>query len=155
MSFVRNIIDWERFFQVIIKLRFFMMRYPSRIVHLHHERLTRRESRLKIFHRWPWLTLLHHLSVRETIENERLSIINDNLVDANEAGSGNLEIAVACNEKNIPNYVQNEGGTRFRVKFIPTQPMAHYVHMKFNGLDIPGKNNHRFNFDDKKISSLI
>lgn len=61
------------------------------------------------------------------------------LVDATDCGSGNLEIAVSIDEKNIPNYVQNEGGARFRVKFIPDQSGIHYVHIKFNGIDIHGK----------------
>ncbi len=61
------------------------------------------------------------------------------LVDATDSGSGNLEIAVSINEKNIPNYVQNEGGARFRVKFIPDQTGIYYVHIKFNGIDISGK----------------
>lgn len=61
------------------------------------------------------------------------------LVDAGNAGSGNLEIAVSSNEKNIPNYVQNEGGTRFRVKFVPNQMTTHQVYIKFNGIDIPGR----------------
>lgn len=62
-----------------------------------------------------------------------------NLVDAGEAGCGNLEISIASDEKNIPNYVQNEGGTRFRVKFIPQEESTHYVQMKFNGVEISGK----------------
>jgi len=62
------------------------------------------------------------------------------LVDATDSGSGNLEIAVSINDKNIPNYVQNEGGARFRVKFIPDQSGIYYVHIKFNGIDIHGKN---------------
>ncbi|CAF5032158.1 unnamed protein product, partial [Rotaria magnacalcarata] len=31
-------------------------------------------------------------------------------IDATDSGSGNLEIAVSIDDKNIPNYVQNEGG---------------------------------------------
>jgi hypothetical protein len=46
---------------------------------------------------------------------------------------------VSSNDKNIPNSVQNEDGTRFRVKFIPQQVTIHHVHVKFNGMDIPGK----------------
>jgi len=60
-------------------------------------------------------------------------------VDATDSGSGNLEIAVSIDGKNIPNYVQNEGGARFRVKFIPDQSGIHYVHIKFNGIDIHGR----------------
>jgi len=53
-------------------------------------------------------------------------------VDATDSGSGNLEIAVSIDGKNIPYYVQNEGCARFRVKFIPDQSGIHYVHIKFN-----------------------
>ncbi|CAF3728092.1 unnamed protein product [Rotaria sp. Silwood1] len=60
------------------------------------------------------------------------------IIDATDAGSGNLEIAVSINEKNIPNYVQNEGGARFRVKFIPDHIGIYYVHIKFNGIDLHG-----------------
>ncbi|CAF1246383.1 unnamed protein product [Rotaria sordida] len=60
------------------------------------------------------------------------------IIDATDSGSGNLEIAVSINEKNIPNYVQNEGGARFRVKFIPDQSGTYYVHIKFNGIDLYG-----------------
>lgn len=61
------------------------------------------------------------------------------LVDATDAGSGNLEIAVSRDGKNIPNYVQNEGSTRFRIKFTPDQPCIHEVRIKFNGVNINGK----------------
>ncbi|CAF4205688.1 unnamed protein product [Rotaria sp. Silwood2] len=60
------------------------------------------------------------------------------IIDATDSGSGNLEIAISINEKNIPNYVQNEGGARFRVKFIPDQIGTYYVHIKFNGIDLYG-----------------
>ncbi len=61
------------------------------------------------------------------------------LVDAADSGSGNLEISVSINEQNIPNYVQNEGGARFRVKFTPVQTGVYYIQIKFNGIDIHGK----------------
>lgn len=60
------------------------------------------------------------------------------LVDATNSGSGNLEISISINEKNIPNYVQNEGGARFRVKFIPNQIGIYSVRIKFNGLNLSG-----------------
>ncbi len=61
------------------------------------------------------------------------------LVDATDSGSGNLEIAISRDGKNIPNYVQNEGGARFRIKFVPDQSLTHHVQIKFNGIEIPGK----------------
>ncbi|CAF1615421.1 unnamed protein product, partial [Adineta ricciae] len=60
------------------------------------------------------------------------------IIDATDSGSGNLEIAVSINDKNIPNYVQNEGGARFRVKFTPDQSGMYHIHIKFNGIDIHG-----------------
>ncbi|CAM4895437.1 unnamed protein product [Rotaria socialis] len=60
------------------------------------------------------------------------------IIDATDSGSGNLEIAVSIDDKNIPNYVQNEGGARFRVKFIPDQAGSYFVHIKFNGVDLYG-----------------
>lgn len=65
--------------------------------------------------------------------------VNSVLVDATDSGSGNLEISVSINGKNIPNYVQNESGARFRVKFVPEQSGIYHVHIKFNAIDIPGK----------------
>lgn len=61
------------------------------------------------------------------------------LVDAADAGAGSLEIAISRNGKNIPNYVQNEGIARFRIKFIPDQPCMHQVQIKFNNIDIQGR----------------
>lgn len=43
--------------------------------------------------------------------------------------------------KNIPNYVQNEGGARFRVNFLPDKPCVHYVRIKLNGIHIHGRAN--------------
>ncbi|CAF1278454.1 unnamed protein product [Rotaria sordida] len=60
------------------------------------------------------------------------------MIDATDAGAGSLEIAVSRDGKNIPNYVQNEGNTFFRIQFIPDQPCMHQVQMKFNGIDIQG-----------------
>lgn len=67
-------------------------------------------------------------------------------VDATDSGSGNLEIAISRDGKNIPNYVQNEGGARFRIKFIPDQSSIHYIQIKFNGIDIPGRKIFLFKF---------
>ena len=61
------------------------------------------------------------------------------LVDAANSGSGNLEIAISRDGKNIPNTVQNQGGVRFRITFTPDQACVHHIRIKFNGIDIPGK----------------
>ncbi|UJR14889.1 hypothetical protein I4U23_001873 [Adineta vaga] len=60
------------------------------------------------------------------------------IIDATDSGAGNLEIAISRDGKNIPNYVQNEGGARFRVNFLPDKPCAHYVRIKLNGIHIHG-----------------
>lgn len=36
-------------------------------------------------------------------------------INASQAGAGNLEIIVAVNKKNVPNFVQSEGNARFKV----------------------------------------
>lgn len=61
------------------------------------------------------------------------------LVDATDSGSGNLEIAISKDGRNIPNQVLNEGGARFRIKFNPSQAALHHVQIKFNGIEVPGK----------------
>ncbi|CAF1661453.1 unnamed protein product, partial [Adineta ricciae] len=60
------------------------------------------------------------------------------IIDATDSGAGNLEIAISRDGKNIPNYVQNEGGARFRVNFLPDKPCAHYIRIKLNGIHIHG-----------------
>jgi len=83
--------------------------------------------------------LIHQLIL--LVNNNLLDLFNfEYLVDATDCGSGNLEIAISRDGENIPNYVENEGGARFRIKFIPNQSGIHYIQIKFNGIDIPGKN---------------
>jgi hypothetical protein len=60
------------------------------------------------------------------------------LVDATDSGSGNLQISIARDGKNIPNHVHNEGGVRYRISFTPDQSCIHNVHIKFNGIEIHG-----------------
>lgn len=61
------------------------------------------------------------------------------LVDASQAGTGNLEIIVSVNGRNVPNYVQSEGNAKFKVNFKPTEPSTHLVSVKFNGESVTGK----------------
>lgn len=61
---------------------------------------------------------------------------------------------MSVNGNNIPNYVQNEAGARFRVKFVPEQSGSHHVHIKFNGIDIPGKIHHRIHRSSHFFHSL-
>lgn len=59
-------------------------------------------------------------------------------INASQAGAGNLEIIVAVNGKNVPNFVQSEGNARFKVNFRPTEAASHSLSVKFNGLAVPG-----------------
>lgn len=59
-------------------------------------------------------------------------------INASQAGAGNLEIIVAVNGKNVPNFVQSEGNARFKVNFKPTEAAAHSLSVRFNGHPVPG-----------------
>lgn len=59
-----------------------------------------------------------------------------NIVDASEAGSGNIEIMV--NKGRIACNVQNLGSYKFLASFVPTKPEKHNVEMKFNNLPVIG-----------------
>ncbi|XP_072935942.1 filamin-A isoform X1 [Epargyreus clarus] len=59
-------------------------------------------------------------------------------INASHAGAGNLEIIVAVNGRNVPNYVQSEGNARFKVNFKPTEAAAHTLSVRFNGHAVPG-----------------
>lgn len=65
-------------------------------------------------------------------------IYNAFLVNASEAGAGNLEIIVSVNGVNVPNYVQSEGNAKFRVNFKPRDAAPHSLSVRFNGEPIPG-----------------
>lgn len=60
------------------------------------------------------------------------------VVNASQAGAGNLEIIVAVNGKNVPNYVQSEGNAKFRVNFKPQEAAIHSLSVRFNGEPVPG-----------------
>jgi hypothetical protein len=61
------------------------------------------------------------------------------VVDASRAGAGNLEIIVSVGSENIPNFVNADGGGRFRVTFTPIKPETHSISIKFNGDPVSGK----------------
>ena len=65
-------------------------------------------------------------------------LIYDNLVDASHAGEGQLEIAV--NDGEVPNQVQVLGNGKCLVNFTPESAIPHVVDTKFNGENVPGKN---------------
>ncbi|KRZ56858.1 Filamin-B [Trichinella nativa] len=58
------------------------------------------------------------------------------VVDASDAGVGNLEVAV--NEGNIPSMAQNLGHHRYDISFVPAEPIVHTVSIRFNGDHVPG-----------------
>lgn len=59
-------------------------------------------------------------------------------INASHAGAGNLEIIVAVNGRNVPNYVQSEGNARFKVNFKPVEAAPHTLSVRFNGHAVPG-----------------
>ncbi|CRL07142.1 CLUMA_CG020137, isoform A [Clunio marinus] len=59
-------------------------------------------------------------------------------INASQAGAGNLEIIVAVNGKNVPNFVTSEGNARFKVNFKPTDGAKHSLSVRFNGHPVPG-----------------
>ncbi|KAJ8683635.1 hypothetical protein QAD02_019427 [Eretmocerus hayati] len=59
-------------------------------------------------------------------------------INASQAGAGNLEIIVAVNGKNVPNFVQSEGNAKFRVNFKPQEAAVHSLSVRFNGEPVPG-----------------
>ncbi|GFR83448.1 filamin-A [Elysia marginata] len=59
-------------------------------------------------------------------------------LDASTAGDGNLEILVMHGDEIVPNYVQDEGNTAFKVTFTPRHAGLHLVHTQFNGVAVPG-----------------
>ncbi|XP_026764452.2 filamin-A [Galleria mellonella] len=59
-------------------------------------------------------------------------------INASHAGAGNLEIIVAVNGRNVPNFVQSEGNARFKVNFKPVEAALHTLSVRFNGHAVPG-----------------
>lgn len=60
------------------------------------------------------------------------------IVNASQAGAGNLEIIVSVSGHNVPNYVQSEGNAKFRVNFKPQEAAPHSLSVRFNGEPVPG-----------------
>ena len=58
-------------------------------------------------------------------------------VDAQNSGSGNLEIMV--NEGTIPCSVQNRGNRQFHATFVPKEAIPHFIQMRFNSREVPGR----------------
>ncbi|XP_032590388.1 filamin-A isoform X2 [Drosophila grimshawi] len=86
--------------------------------------------------------LLKAYSAEKVIVTDiRPGVVNKSVsfgINASQAGAGNLEIIVAVNGKNVPNFVQSEGNARFKVNFKPTEAAAHSLSVRFNGHPVPG-----------------
>ncbi|XP_033250823.1 filamin-C-like isoform X2 [Drosophila miranda] len=86
--------------------------------------------------------LLKAYSAEKVIVTDiRAGVVNKSIsfgINASQAGAGNLEIIVAVNGKNVPNFVQSEGNARFKVNFKPTETASHSLSVRFNGHPVPG-----------------
>lgn len=59
------------------------------------------------------------------------------LVDASEAGVGNLEVAV--NEGRIPSMASALGQHRYDISFVPRELADHTITVRFNNEPVPGE----------------
>jgi hypothetical protein len=59
-------------------------------------------------------------------------------VDASNAGKGNLEIGVSCNDNYVPNQVKLLGNSKFEIQFTPEETKNHFVSVTFNNVPIKG-----------------
>lgn len=69
-------------------------------------------------------------------DNDNFFITFVRIVDASEAGEGQLEISI--NEGEVPNHVTVIGGGRCLVSFTPVHPKPHFIDIKFNGEIVSG-----------------
>lgn len=58
------------------------------------------------------------------------------VVDASEAGVGNLEVAV--NEGRIPSMAHALGQHRYDISFVPRENIDHTISVRFNNEPVPG-----------------
>jgi len=58
------------------------------------------------------------------------------VVDASEAGVGNLEVAV--NDGRVPSMAHSLGQHRYEISFVPREPTDHAVSIRFNREAVPG-----------------
>lgn len=59
-------------------------------------------------------------------------------VDASNAGKGNLEIGVTCNDTFVPNQIKLLGSSKFEIQFTPEEIKTHFVTVTFNNVPIKG-----------------
>lgn len=102
---------------------------------------------------FPMLLLANHVN-SEVCYSEQLSrfflififeikIILLYIVDASDAGEGQLEISI--NEGEVPNHVTVVGGGRCLVSFTPEHVKPHMIDIKFNSETVIGKQNNLIN----------
>ncbi|KAK8743524.1 hypothetical protein OTU49_001121 [Cherax quadricarinatus] len=60
------------------------------------------------------------------------------VVDASEAGEGNLEISISAAGRNIPTQVHPQGSARFAVSFVPLEAIDHSINISFNKEPVQG-----------------
>ncbi|XP_042865445.1 filamin-A-like isoform X5 [Penaeus japonicus] len=60
------------------------------------------------------------------------------VVDASEAGEGNLEISISAAGRNIPTQVHPQGSARFAVSFVPLEAIDHVINISFNKEPVQG-----------------
>lgn len=60
------------------------------------------------------------------------------VVDASQAGEGNLEITINAHGTNIPTQVHPQKNAKFTVSFVPIEPTDHIVSIQFNKEPVPG-----------------
>ena len=60
------------------------------------------------------------------------------IVDASQAGEGNLEITISARGRNIPTKVHPQGSARFAVSFVPLEAIDHVITITFNKEAVPG-----------------
>ena len=64
------------------------------------------------------------------------------IVDASQAGEGNLEITISARGRNIPTKVHPQGSARFAVSFVPLEAIDHVITITFNKEAVPGTVNY-------------
>uniref|UniRef100_T1J4U2 Calponin-homology (CH) domain-containing protein n=1 Tax=Strigamia maritima TaxID=126957 RepID=T1J4U2_STRMM len=77
------------------------------------------------------------------------------VVDANQAGEGNLEITVRAQGRNIPTEVSPLGTAKFSVDFIPEEPVDHIIDVTFNGESVVGSPFRAKVLDISKVANRI
>lgn len=61
------------------------------------------------------------------------------VVDASQAGEGNLEIVVSSQGQHIPTEVHPLGNATFSVSFLPEEPFDHIINVSFNKEPVKGE----------------